>query len=643
MNDVLSDLFTPKDAEPAIKARHAKLLETLPFDDRQDFEDADRGFIATLPDAEVRAEDGQIAWSMKEYAFLKSDKVADTVNPSLWRQAQLNLRHGLFEVVPGVYQIRGFDLSTMTIIEGDTGVIVIDPLITTQVARAGLELYYAHRSKRPVHAVIYTHSHTDHWGGVKGVLDQEDVDAGRATVIAPEGFLEAIAAENVLAGPAMVRRGEYQVGRSLPKGARGQVDAGLGKTGSRGAVTLIPPTDYISSDMEVRHIDGVEIVFLMAPGSEAPAEFHMYYPKFRVLNMAENATHTFHNVLPFRGAVVRDTRAWSHYIDVALEKFGDLADALIGQHHWPVWGQARISQYLKIQRDLYKYVHDQTLRLANCGYTPSEIAETIQLPKSICCSWHARGYYGTLRHNSRAVYQRYLGWYDAVPANLDPLPPVEAAKKYVAYMGGADAALEKARADFKKGNYRWVAEVMKHVVFADPSNVEARAFAADTYEQLGYEAEAATWRNAYLSAARELRHGPSKQTARSATPPEALRALPLDAYFDFWGVRLNGLKAEGRHIVLNFHFTDITKDKNRDYVLNLENAALTHRSGKLSNRAQATVTLTRKVLDSIVLSETTFDDQIAAGAITIDGDVAKLRELWSLLDSFDGVFAIAEP
>ncbi|MEZ5766165.1 MAG: alkyl sulfatase dimerization domain-containing protein, partial [Xanthobacteraceae bacterium] len=461
----------------------------------------------------------------------------------------------------------------------------------------------------------------------------------KASVIAPEGFLEAIADENILAGPAMSRRGYYQFGGRLPKGERGQVDAGLGKTSSTGNITLIPPTDYISRDMETRTVDGVEIVFLMAPDSEAPAEFHMYYPKFRVLNMAENTVHNFHNLLPFRGSVVRDSRSWSHYIDVALEKFGEKSDALIGQHHWPVWDSPRIIDYLKVQRDLYKYVHDQTLRLANLGCTPAEIAETLQLPQTICCSWHARGYYGTLRHNSKAVYQRYLGWYDANPANLDPLPPVDAAKNYVAYMGGADVAMAKAREDFKKGNYRWVAEVMKHVVFADPGNQEARAFAADVYEQLGYEAEAATWRNAYLCGAQELREGPPKSRARSSVAPEALRAMPLNSFFDFWGVRLNGPKAEGKRIILNWRFTDI----GQDYVLNLENAALTHRAAQQSDQAQATITLTRKLLDSITLMESTFDQEIAGGAIKVSGDVAKLKELLALLDTFEVAFAIVEP
>jgi alkyl sulfatase BDS1-like metallo-beta-lactamase superfamily hydrolase len=437
----------------------------------------------------------------------------------------------------------------------------------------------------------------------------------------------------------MARRGFYQFGRSLPKGPRGQVDAGLGKTSSTGSITLIPPTDSISRDMEKRVIDGVEIVFLMAPDSEAPAEFHMYYPKYRVLNMAENTVHNFHNLLPFRGSVVRDSRAWSHYIDVALESFGIDTDALIGQHHWPVWGTQRIIDYLKVQRDLYKFVHDQTLRLANLGYTPAEIAETIELPRSICNCWHARGYYGTLRHNSKAVYQRYLGWYDAIPANLDPLPPVDAAKNYVAYMGGVEAAMKKAREDFGQGKYRWVAEVMKHVVFADPTNQEARALAADVYEQLGYLSEAATWRNAYLCAAQELRQGPPKALGRSSVAPEALRAMALDAYFDFWGVRLDGPKADGKRIVLNWRFTDT----GQSYVLNLENAALTHRSGRLSDDAHATVTLTRRVLDSITLLETTFEQEIAAGRIVVSGDAGKLTELLALLDHFETPFAIVEP
>jgi alkyl sulfatase BDS1-like metallo-beta-lactamase superfamily hydrolase len=628
-----------KPAEPMVQAKNSDLYSKLPFSDRQDFEDADRGFIATLPDASVTDASGRVVWSQKPYEFLKAEQAPDTVNPSLWRQAQLNCRHGLYEVVPGLYQVRGFDISSMTIIEGDTGVIIVDPLVTAQVAKAGLELYYKHRSQRAVHAVIYTHSHTDHWGGVKGVTSVADVEAGKTVVIAPEGFLEAIASENILAGPAMIRRSQYQFGQLLPKGERGQVDAGLGKTVSTGAVTLIPPTDLIRADHEKRVVDGVEIIFLMAPNSEAPAEFHMFYPRYRTLNMAENACHNFHNLLPFRGAQVRDAKSWSRYIDVALAAFGEESDALIAQHHWPVWGRDRVKDYLRTQRDLYKYVHDQTLRLMNLGYTPQEIAESVELPDSICCQWHARGYYGSVRHNVKAVYQYYLGWYDANPAHLDPLPPVDAGKKYVEYMGGADAVVANARKDFSAGNYRWVVEALKHVVFADPSNAAARELQADAYEQLSYLAEAATWRNAYQMAAYELRNGPPKRANRNVVAPDALRALSLDALFDFWAVRVNGPKAAGRRIVLNWRFSDT----GQVYVLNIENGAMTHRSGKASDDAQASITLSRKVLEAVVVQETTFADAVRAGRIQIEGDVAKLLEIQSLLDTFDSTFAIVEP
>ncbi len=631
--------MTRKTAEPTVKASNAAVLKDLPFADRQDFNDAERGFIGSLPDATITSDAGRTVWSMTDYAFLKNDVAADTVNPSLWRQAQLNCRHGLFEVVPGIYQIRGFDISNMTLIEGKTGVIIIDPLVSTEPARAGLELYFKHRGQRPVVAVLYTHSHTDHWGGVKGVVSADDVASGRVPVIAPDGFVEAIAQENILAGTAMVRRAQYQFGPLLPKGADGQVDAGLGKVLSNGSVTLIAPTDLIRRDLETRTVDGVEIVFLMAPDSEAPAEMHMYYPAFKCLNMAENAVHNFHNLLPFRGAEVRDSRAWARYIDIALDTFGDTSDVLIGQHHWPVWGQSEITTYLSKQRDLYKYVHDQTLRLINLGHTPNEIAELLELPESISREWHTRGYYGTLRHNAKAIYQKYLGWYDGNPAHLDPLPPSEAAAKYVAYMGGAAAVLDKARADFARGEYRWVAEIANQLVFADPSNTEARNLAADAYEQLGYLAEAATWRNSYLFAAHELRNGPPKLAGRTGVPADALAALPLDTFFDLLAVRLNGPKANGKRMVLNWVFTDT----DQSIVLNLENSALTHRAKKPVAHADATVTLTRKTLNAIMLQQTTFPQAAASGEITFTGNAARLLELLSLFDTFSPAFAIVEP
>jgi alkyl sulfatase BDS1-like metallo-beta-lactamase superfamily hydrolase len=626
-------------AEPCVAARNAAVLGELPFANRQDFVDAERGFIASLPDATIRNEAGRVVWSMADYGFLGADNAPDTVNPSLWRQSQLNCRHGLFEVVPGIYQIRGFDISNMTLIEGETGVIVIDPLVTLEVASAAIELYFARRGKRPVKAVIYTHSHTDHWGGVKGVIAQEDADSGRVPVIAPQGFVEAIAQENVLAGNAMVRRSHYQFGVLLPKGAQGQVDAGLGKTLSSGTVTLIAPTDLISRDLEERTIDGVKIVFLMAPDSEAPAEMHMFYPGFGCLNMAENTVRNFHNLLPFRGAEVRDSRAWSRYIDIALATFGDACEVLIGQHHWPLWGGQQIKSYLGKQRDLYKYVHDQTLRLINHGHTPNEIAELLELPDSLAQEWYVRGYYGTVRHNAKAIYQKYLGWYDSNPAHLDPLPPSEVAKKFVEYFGGFDAALRRAREDYNKGEYRWVAEVANHLVFADPSNQQARQLAADTYEQLGYLSEAATWRNSYLFAAHELRSGMSKVAARGGVAPDALAALPLEVFFDLIAVRLDARKASGKRAVLNWIFTDT----DQAFVLNLDNSALTHRPGRRTADADATLTLTRKTLNAILLLQRTFPQAVADGSITIEGDGAKLFELLSLFDSFSPMFEIVEP
>ena len=538
-----------------------------------------------------------------------------------------------------IYQIRGFDISNMTIIEGDRGLIVIDPLISTEVARAGLDLYIAHRGRRPVTAVIYTHSHTDHHGGVRGVVDEADVKSGAVEIIAPAGFMEEIVSENVLAGTPMIRRAQFQFGATLPKGPRGQVDAGLGKVTSRGTVTLIPPTRIITAPFETHRVDGVEIVFQLAPETEAPAEMHMFYPALRALNLAENATHNLHNIYPIRGAQVRDANAWARYLNEALDRFGRDADVVFAQHHWPVWDNHRVLDFLTKQRDLYKYLHDQTVRLMNHGWKAAEIAERLTLPKSLSQTWHVRGYYGTMSHNSKAVYQRYLGWYDANPANLNPLPPVERGRKYVEYMGGADAAIARARVDFERGEYRFVAEAMSHVVFADPSNTEARQLGADALEQLGYAAESATWRNAYLLGAFELRQGLPNTVARAPISPDVVRAMSLEHIFDYLGVRLNAEKAEGRRIVINWIFPDL----GRPYVLNLENCALTYLADRRSERADATVTLDRATLDRLLLRETTVVDTVQGGLARVGGDAAKVSELFSLLDDFTLMFEVVEP
>ncbi|HKX05828.1 MAG TPA: alkyl sulfatase dimerization domain-containing protein, partial [Methylomirabilota bacterium] len=491
----MTDGDGPRDATEATRALQRAVQDALPFADAQDFEDAARGFVATLPEVSIRNAQGRVVWSLTDYAFLAAPDAPPTVNPSLWRQARLNMHHGLFQVTDRIYQVRGFDLSNMTILEGERGLVVIDPLISAEVARAALELYRAHRGDRPVTAVIYTHSHTDHYGGVRGVVDESRVAAGDVEIIAPHRFMEEVVSEAVLAGTAMVRRGQFQFGATLPKGPRGQVDAGLGKVSSRGTVTLIPPTRIVADPIEVHRVDGIEIVFQLAPETEAPAEMHMFYPALRALNLAENATHHLHNVYPLRGAQARDANAWAKYLDEARDRFGRGADVAFAQHHWPVWGTARVLDYLGAQRDLYKYLHDQTVRLMNHGYKAAEIAERLALPRSLRSTWHVRGYYGTLSHNAKSVYQRYLGWYDANPANLNPLPPVERGRKYVEYMGGAAAVLARAREDLARGEYRFVAEATSHVVFADPANAEARRLGAAALEQMGYAAESATWRN----------------------------------------------------------------------------------------------------------------------------------------------------
>jgi alkyl sulfatase BDS1-like metallo-beta-lactamase superfamily hydrolase len=628
----------PKASEPSTLQANAEMAKTLPFANRQDFEDAMHGFVGTVPDALVPGSGTRPVWNMKPYDFLKTDAPADTVNPSLWRQAQLNAIHGLFKVTERVYQVRGFDIANMTIVEGDSSLIVIDPLLAAETARAALELYYQHRPRKPVGTVIYTHGHADHFGGVKGVIDEADVKAGKVQVLAPSGFMETAVAENILAGNAMSRRSQYQFGTLLPPGVRGQVDTGLGKALARGTMSLIAPTSTIDKPTEERSIDGVQFVFRLVPGSEAPSEMIMYLPQFRVLNMAEDVTHNMHNLYTIRGAEVRDGNLWSKYIDEARVAFGGKAEVLIAQHHWPTFGQERIVDLLKKQRDMYKFINDQSLRLLNQGYTAADIAETLRMPASLEQEWSARGYYGTLRHNAKAVYQKYLGWYDANPANLNPLPPAAYAKKTVEYMGGADAVLARAREDFRKGEFRWVASAMSQVVYADPANRAARELGADALEQMGYQSEAGTWRSAYLVGAMELRNGVPKIAAGNSANADSLKAVSNDLFFDFLGVRLNAAKAEGKKMAINWNFTD----SNQHFVLTLENSALTHITGRQPD-ADATVTLSRATLDAITLKETSFPAAVLAGKVKIDGDRAKLAELMSMLDTFEPMFPVVEP
>ncbi|OWT66342.1 hypothetical protein CEY11_00990 [Candidimonas nitroreducens] len=625
-------------ALPATRAAQSAARNNLPPEDGQDELDVRRGFIATFPDAEIRDSNGELVWGLSDYAFLGVEEAPDSVHPSLWRHARLNMAHGLFKVTERIYQIRGFDLSNMTIIEGDTGLIIIDPLTCSETAAAGLKLYLKHRPRKPVEAVIYSHSHIDHFGGVKGVIDESDVESGKVCVIAPAGFMEHAISENVLAGPAMTRRLQFQFGNTLDRNACCQIDSGLGKNVPRGTVTLIAPTRLIEDEVERHTISGVEIVFQLTPESEAPAEMHFFFPKLRALNLAENATRTLHNLCPLRGSQVRNAKLWSHYLNVALERYAREADVAFAQHHWPTWGTERISGYLRQQRDLYKYIHDQTVRLMNHGCTAIEIAETLRLPESLDKQWHARGYYGTLSHNVKAVYQHYLSWYDGNPSNLHALPPEAAGRKYVEYMGGAEELLERAQADFAKGEYRWVAQVMNHLVFSDPSNSEARELGAAALEQMGYQAESATWRNAFLLGARELRIGARGREVKVSRGADVVRAMTEEMFFDYLAVRINGEKADGLFVRLNWNIEDTA----RRYVLNLENCALTVRSGS-EEGTHVTIHMTRAVLEEILTRKTDLATAVAERKIRIEGDEKKFQAFLGTLDAFRPMFNVIEP
>jgi alkyl sulfatase BDS1-like metallo-beta-lactamase superfamily hydrolase len=629
-----------KEATEFTTSANRALLEELFWDDVQDFEKASRGFIASLDDPIIQNENGRAVWNLDAYPFLAEETAPPSVNPSLWRISRLNaLYHGLFQVTEGVYQIRSFDLAVMSIIESDSGYVVVDPLTAPSTARAGMDLVYKHVGRKPIAAVIYTHSHIDHWGGVKGVISEADVKAGKIKVIAPEHFLEHAISENVIAGNVMSRRASYMYGNLLPKDPRGQVGAGLGQTTPSDIVSLIEPTDYITSTGQTLVIDGLEIVFQLTPGTEAPAEMNFLFPSYRALCMAENCTHNMHNLYTLRGAQVRDAKAWAHYINEAIEIFNGRYDVIFASHHWPTWTAESGVEYLKKQRDMYKYLHDETLRLANQGFTMLEIPELIELPEDLFHAWYNRGYYGSINHNVKAIYQRYLGFFDGNPATLHPLPPEAAGKKYVEFMGGAEALLAKARESFAKGEYRWVAQVVNHLVFADPDNTSARDLQADALEQLGYQAESGPWRNFYLSAAKELRDGVIDLGAPKTSSPDVIKATPLDMFFDLLAVRLNGPQAAGKKIVLNANFTDIDEQ----YLLVVENGVLNYAKGKQDAEADATLTLSRTALDEVILGEAKLADKLAAGEAQINGNPEKLMEFLSLMDTFEFWFNIVTP
>jgi alkyl sulfatase BDS1-like metallo-beta-lactamase superfamily hydrolase len=613
------------------------VLDRLDFSDRRDFEDAQRGLIASDPELRVTGESGETVWEPSNYSFIQGEPPG-SVNPSLWRQASLNNLHGLFEVSDGLYQLRGYDLSNMTLIEGQTGWIVVDPLTARETATAAIEFAMQHLPRRPLSAIIFTHSHIDHFGGVLGLLTAEGVLADNIRIIAPEGFMEEATSENIIAGTAMSRRAMFMYGKTLARTERGHVDSGLGKSPAFGSFGLIEPTKIVDRTPQRMEIDGVEFIFQNAPGSEAPAELTFYLPRFKAFNGAEVTSHNLHNLYTLRGAKVRDALRWSHYIDESIDLFGE-AEIYLASHHWPIWGNERIIDFLERQRDLYKYLHDQTVRLFNQGLTPSEIAEELALPEALNAAFDSRGYYGTVKHNARAVYQNYLGWYDGNPANLDPLPPEAAARRYVDAMGGANPVLELAREAFEEGDYRWVAELLNHLVFAEPGNADAKRLLAASYDQLGYQAESGPWRDVYLTAAFELRHGPPEQGLNVAAMEDVLARTPVSRFFDSMATRLDGPEAEGVDLSVIIEFTDLGER----YRLNIERAVLHHRPAAPDSQADATLRLTHGLFVQMLIGKAGLKETLFSDDLEVEGSVLDLVRFFSLFEKPEGRFNIVTP
>ncbi len=626
-----------KDATPATARANQAVAKQLTLNDKQDFEDATRGLIATLPQAQVKDAAGKLVWDTERFAFVKGDAPA-TVNPSLWRQEKLNNAHGLFKVTDGIYQIRGYDLANMTLVEGKTGWIVIDPLLTAEIAKTTLAFAMEKLgSSKPVVAVIYTHSHTDHYGGVRGVVSEADVRSRKVKVIAPEGFMEHAVAENVLAGNAMMRRATYQFGNGLDSNARQGVGSGLGKAVAGGTIGLIPPTDTISKTGQEMTVDGVRIQFQMAQGSEAPSEMMFYFPDKKTLCLSEVMTKHMHNVYTIRGAKTRDALAWSKYANETIDMYPDVQVAF-ASHHWPTWGGDNIRQYLSNQRDTYRFINDYALNMANKGQVMDEIGNADFFPKALASESSSRGYYGTLSHNLRAVYNFYLGYYDANPASLNKLPPTESSKRYVAAMGGEAAVLANARKAFDAGDYRWVAEVVNHVIFANPENRDARALQADTLEQMGYQAEAGTWRNAYLVAAKELRDGVLKPGG-STQGPDVVRGMSQELLFDYIALRLDHRKTDGMKANISMVFTDL----NETWALELSNSVLNNTKGRLLKNPDVTVTLTRPAFLAMLLQGKKLPEMVQAGQAKVEGDGKVLAAVFGNVETFDPYFNIVTP
>ncbi|MBW8847550.1 MAG: MBL fold metallo-hydrolase [Burkholderiales bacterium] len=621
------------DATATTVAANARFAQALPLDEPQGFEDARRGLVAR-PEGRILAADGTVLVDFDAFKFVNG-AAPPTVNPSLWRHARLNAEAGLFKVTDGIYQLRGFDMGNMTLVEGKTGWIVIDALTCRETASAALAFARKHLGDKPVTALLFTHSHIDHFGGALGVVSAEDVAARKLPVIASAGFMEEATSENLMVGPAMGRRSFYQFGKNLERSARGLVDTGLGKGVGYGNFGILEPNDLITQATEERVIDGVRFVFHNVPGAEAPAEMTFSIPEHKAYGGAENLAQTMHNLLPVRGAKVRDALRWAGYMQDALDQLGD-AEVYFGQHNWPVWGHSRIVDFITQHRDVYKYTHDQTVRMINAGLTPTEIAEQLHLPKSLETHFGTRGYYGDLRHNAKAVYQFYLGAYDGNPAHLDPLPPQESARRYVQLAGGADKAVQVAQAAFDAGDYRWAAELLNHVVFADSGNAAAKALLARTYDQLGFAAEASTWRNSYLTGAAELRGGPPAQGVQRAAFMDMLAQTPVERFLEAMAAGLNGPAADGKNYRINLVFSDT----HQSFQLWIENAVLHHRQAAPAPDANATLTLTRPLFVRMMAGTAGVKDTLLSDDLQVSGSRVDLVRFLSLIDKAPGRFAI---
>jgi len=633
---------TKKDATEATINHNDAVMSELDFNDKTDYDLSHQGFIVALETPIIKDAEGKIVYDLTQYNFLNEHEGhPHTSNPSLWRQSQLLTIHGLFKVTDKIYQVRNYDLANITFIESNTGWIVIDPLTAVETAKASLDLINKHLGERPVIAVIYTHSHADHFGGVRGVVDEKDVKAGKVKIIAPVGFMEEAISENVMAGNVMSRRASYMYGNLLPKDEKGNLGGGLGVTTGAGQFSLLAPTDIIYETDETMTVDGIEIEFHNTPGAEAPAEMMFYFPQMKTICQAEMVNCTMHNLCTPRGAQVRDALAWAKHINDAIELFGNKAEVSFGTHHWPRWGNDKIVEYMTKHRDLYKYIHDQTLRNANQGYMSSEIVEMLSLPGSLNSEFYNRGYYGTLNLSVKAIYQKYLGWYDGNPANLHKLPPADESKRYVDFMGGADNVLNQAKKAYDNGEYRWVATVVNHVVFADPTNKPARLLQADALEQLGYQSESGSLRNFYLSGALELRNGVNPVATPNTASADVAKAMSIELFLDYLAIRINPDKATGKKMSFNLEFTDLKET----YFLTLENSVFFYTKDKIGKKSTADLQLTRTTLDEIIIGgQAKFRELVDNGTVkVVNGEIDRFYELISMLDTFEFWFNIIEP